>query len=235
MNIEIIQLISLNLRIYRQQQFLKGETRMTKRLIFIIWLIAGLLCIVNGQIKTDAKQNLDGRIQNDVLGISFTKIGTVVQLDSSTYTLALSLSGTTTAKSAIAQVSVSNRLFVELPGSYGGRFYLDTSSATQILKNRVIVDSVNTGRQNFCREYWVVYAGMGMWDCVINCYVQGKGRYYIVSLVQDKQIGKPGEIVDGKPLKAEDLKLKIVSSLQDTNDRVVNDFNKLVSSFQIHN
>ena len=209
--------------------------RMTKRLIFVISLIAGLLCIANGQIKTGAKQYLDSRVQNDVLGISFAKIGPVVQLDSSTYTLALSLSDATPAKSATAQVSVSNRLFVELPGSYGGRVYLDSPSAARLLKNRVIVDSVNTGRQNFRREYWVVYAGMGMWDCVINCYVQEKGRYYIVSLVQDKQIGKPGEIVDGKPLKAEDLKLKIASSLQDTTDKVVNKFNQLVSSFQIHN
>jgi hypothetical protein len=208
---------------------------MTKKLIFIIPLIVALLCIANGQIKTDAKQDLDGRVQNDILGISFAKIGNVVQLDSSTYTVALSLSDATPATSEFAQVSVSKRLFVELPGSYGGRAYLDSPSAAQLLKNRVFVDSVNTGRQNFRREYWVAYAGMGMWDCVINCYIQEKGLNYIVSLVQDKQIGKPGEIVDGKTLTAEHLKLKIVSSLQDTTDRVVNEFDKLVSSFQIHN
>ncbi len=208
---------------------------MTKRLIFTIVLVIGLLCTANGQIITSAQQDHNSRVQNDVLGISFAKVGTVVQHDSSTYNITLLSSGTSPVQSAIAHVSVSDRLFVDLPGSYGGRVYFDSPSAAMLFKNRVMVDSVNTGQQNFRREYWVVYAGMGMWDSVINCYVHQKGRYYIVSLVQDKPIGKPGEIVEGKPLTAEELKLKVVSSLQDTTNSIVDEFNKLLYSFQIHN
>ncbi len=208
---------------------------MTTRLTFVILFIAGLLYTAGGQIMTSAQQGIGNRVQNNVLGISFAKVGTVVKLDSSTYRITLLSSGTSPAQSTTALVSVSDRLFIDLPGSYGGRVYLDSPSAVPLFKNRVMVDSVNTGRLNFRREYWAVYAGMGMWDCVINSYVRKNGRYYIVSLVQDKMIGKPGEIVDGKPLKAENLKWKVVSSLQDTTNSIVHEFNKLLFSFQIHN
>ena len=76
---------------------------------------------------------------------------------------------------------------------------------------------------------------MGMWDCVINTYIKQKDHYYIVSLVQEKPLGKPGLLVDGKSLQAENLKLKALTSLQDQNNGNVVKFNKLLSSFQIQN
>jgi hypothetical protein len=207
---------------------------MTTKLTFVIALIMGLFYTANGQIMIRTQQGLNSRVQDNVLGISFAKVGTVVKLDSSTYSINLLSSGTSPAQSAIALMSVSDKLFIDLPGSYGGRVYLDSPSAARLFKDRVMVDSVNTGQLNFRREYWAVYAGMGMWDCVINSYVKKNGRYYIVSLVQDKPIGKPGEIVNGKSLKAEDLELKVVSSLQDTTNSIVHKFNKLLFSFRIH-
>lgn len=208
---------------------------MAKRLIFIIVLISGLLCTADGQFLRDSKLSLNNRVQDDVLGISFDKVGIVTRLDSSTYNISMLSSESSPTNSAFAQVSGSNRLFIALPGSYGGRLYLNSPLTNRLFQNRVMIDSVNTGHLNFHRGYWMVYAGMGMWDCVINCYVQKNGRYYIVSLVQDKPMGKPGEIVDGKPLKAGDLKLKIVSSLQDTTNNIIRKFNKLLSSFRISN
>ena len=208
---------------------------MTKKLIFILALAAGLLYTADSQFMTSAKQNVENRVQDNALGISFAKVGTVEHLDNSTYKINLLSSDTSPALSAIAEVSVSDRLFIDLPGSYGGRVYLNSPSAAQLFQNRVMVDSVNTGKQKFRREYWAVYAGMGMWDCIINCYVQEKGKYYIVSLVQNKPIGKPGEVVDGNPSTSEELKLKVVASLQDTTDSTVKDFNKMLSSFQIQN
>jgi len=179
-------------------------------------------------------QGISNRVQNDILGISFAKVGAVTQIDNSTYRISMSSSNTSPGESAYAQVSSASKLFVDLPGSYGGRVYLDSPSANKLLQNRALVDSVNNGQLIFHRGYWAVYAGMGMWDCVINCSVQKNGRYYIVSLIQEKMMGKPGEIVDSQPLKAENLKSKVVSYLQDTTNSTVSKFNKLLSSFQIN-
>ena len=208
---------------------------MKKIIIFTLTIVAALFNIVNSQIIPEEQKNQNNHVTDDVLGISFVKVGTVVQLDSSTYSINLLSSDGSPVQSAIAQVSVSSRLFIDLPGSYGGRVYLNSPSAAKLLSNRVMVDSVNTGNQSFCREYWEVYAGMGMWDCVINCYEKEKGKYYVVSLIQDKPIGKPGEIVNGKKLTAEDLKLKAVSTLQDTTNTIVKKFNQLLFSFQVRN
>jgi hypothetical protein len=135
--------------------------------------------------------------------------------------------------SAVAEVSVSDRLFVDLPGSYGGRLYLDSPPAGRILPSRVMVDSVVTAGCKFRREYWAVYAGMGMWEGVINCYARVGGRYYIVSLIQATPLGKPGEQVDGKPLGAEELKTRLLSSLRDSTGVLVGRFADLLSSVQI--
>ena len=204
---------------------------MKKQIILTIILTIILLCTVNSQIISQAGKDNPGRFQDDNLGISFIKPGNVTQLDKSNFRIILS-SNNSPAESAVARVSVSKRLFIDLPGSYGGKVYLD-SAAASLLRNRVMIDSFNTGSQKFHREYWAVYAGMGMWDCVINCYNKRKGQYYIVSFVQDKRIGKPGEIFDGKPLTSEDLKLKAISSLKDTASAVIKQYNELISSFQI--
>ncbi len=209
---------------------------MTNKIMYtlLLVLISVLFYTANGQVIKSSGQGINNRLQNDVLGISFAKVGTVTQIDNSTYYISMSSSNTSPGESAYAQVSEASRLFVDLPGSYGGRMYLDSPTANKSLQNRVLVDSVNNGQLNFHRGYWAVYAGMGMWDCVINCSLQKNGRYYIVSLVQEKMMGKPGETIDGKQLKAEDLKSKVVSSLQDTTNSTISKFNKLLYSFQIN-
>ena len=103
------------------------------------------------------------------------------------------------------------------------------------MDNRVLIDSVTTNYMSFRREYWAVYAGMGMWECVINCTVQRNGRFYIISLIQDRSLGKPGEETEGRPLSAEALKTKAITSLRDTTDVVVKQFDALLGSVQIHN
>jgi hypothetical protein len=74
---------------------------------------------------------------------------------------------------------------------------------------------------------------MGMWEGVINCSTQAGGRYCIVSLIQNIRAGKPGEEVDGKPLTAGDLKGKILASLQDTTNVLINEFTTFLASVQI--
>lgn len=208
---------------------------MIKKVILTLALSTGLLFIANGQNKISVQKNLENRIQDKNLGISFAKVGNVVKQDSITYRITLTSSSSYPPQTAIALVTTSNRLFVDLPGSYGGRLYFNSPAGTKFLRNRILADSVNNGHQIFHREYWAVYAGMGMWDCVINNYFQNNGKYYIVSLVQDKQLGKPGEISNGKTLTNEGLKLKALASLQDTTNNIVNEYNKLISSFHIEN
>ena len=194
--------------------------------------VSGLVFIVNGQTVSASAQD-NNRVQDNVLGISFAKVGEVTRIDNTTFSIKLPSSDVNQLYNATAMVSVSNKLYVDLPGSYGGRLYLDSPNSTGIIQNIVKVDSIISGQQNYRREYWTVYAGMGMWDCVINCYFQSQGRYYIVSYVQDKQLGKPGEIIDGKEQKSEDLKLQALSFLEDKNNSSINAFYQLLSSFQI--
>lgn len=207
---------------------------MVKKIILTMVLSACILFTVEGQHKTSALSNSGTRIHDDVLGISFAKIGSVSKLDNSTYRISLSTENSP-VQSAIATVSLSDRLFIDLPGSYGGRVYLDSPAGLKLLKNRMKVDTVNISGRNFRREYWAVYAGMGMWDCVINCYSKEYGKYYIVSLVQDKPVGKPGMIVGGKQITSDEMKSKAVVSLQDTTNGIINKFNNLISSLQIQN
>ncbi len=206
---------------------------MTKRLIVILILFSCLFCSANSQIKTNIQKNAVNRFQDKTLGISFDKIGSIIKLDGTTYNIDISSSNVPSVQPAVAKVSVVNKLFVDLPGSYGGRVYFDSPIGEKMIHNRILIDSVNTGQQKLIREYWAVYGGMGMWDCVINCYTYVNGKYYIVSLVQDKMMGKPGEIDNGKRISSNELKSKILSSLQDTTNTVIKKFNSLLASFQI--
>jgi hypothetical protein len=197
-----------------------------------VLLIAGLFLNAYGQIKKNAPTDNLPRIQNNDLGISFAQLGLVKLINDSTYNITFTSHDVLSPK-AVAEISTTNRLFVSLPGSYGGRLYLDSPNEIKIFKNRILLDSVNTGNKTFQRSYWAVYAGMGMWDCVINCHVKQNEKYYVVSLVQEKHLGKPGEIVDGKAITTKELQSKALSALRDTNNDIISKFNKLLSTVQI--
>lgn len=207
---------------------------MTVRRVITMMLVLGVTCAASAQDLRETEVEA-GRISDTVLGISFERVGNVTRTDSSTYTIRLQSSKTSAGRSAFAEVSTSDRLFVDLPGSYGGKLYLDESQRAHLSEDRVWVDTVNTGGLMFTREYWAVYAGMGMWEGVINCYVEKSGKYYIVSMIQDGPLGKPGEVVDGEPLTAAQLRQKVLFSLRDTTDQVITTFNKLLASVEIQN
>ena len=205
---------------------------MIGRLFITAMIITGLSYTAECQ-NIDKAESVIDRVSDAALGISFAKIGDVKKVDSSTYTVALRSSANSSARSAIARVSVSERLFVDLPGSYGGRFYFDQSQGRRLLEDRVFSDTLNTGHATYRREYWAVYAGMGMWEGVINCYTREGGKYYIVSLIRDKALGKPGEMVAGSRLTSGQLKARLLSNLQDTSDTTVQAFDKLLTSVKI--
>ena len=207
---------------------------MINRRIIGTVFVGYLLCFVICQNKSDARQNGSNRFQDDALGIAFMRVGTLEKTGRSTYRMTLQSAKNSSVQSAVAQVSAADRLFVDLPGSYGGRLFLDKRLNSHVLANRVKVDSVNIGRQNFQREYWIVYAGMGMWEGVINCSRQEGGRFYVVSLIQEMKLGKPGEEAEGTPLTAEYLRGNYLKSLQDTTNEIVNKFTTLLSSVRTY-
>jgi len=170
---------------------------MNNRSLILKIFVACLACTAYGQRECVAQQA--SIVRDDALGIAFARIGPVEKIDNATYRITLQAAGDLASSNAAVQLTSTERMFVELPGSYGGRLYYDESPASRMMEQRVLVDTVMTGQQRYKREYWIVYAGMGMWDAVINCSTQKDGRYYIVSLAQQMRAGKPGEDVNGIP------------------------------------
>lgn len=206
---------------------------MAKRRYTFTALIPLVLFSLHAQEKSAAGQTNGAIVHTTVKGISFAAAGPVNMLDSVTYQIPLESAGSTQPRSAVVTVSASDRVFVDLPGSYGGRLYLDTPAAAKFSPNRIPADSVVTGQAAFRREYWAVYAGMGMWDGVINCYTKVDGHYYVVSLNRQISAGKPGEEVNGVQLRSGELQKNVFNALQDSTDELVNDFTALLRTVRI--
>ena len=171
---------------------------------------------------------------NNSLGFKVGYEGTLIQRSKNEYVIKLPASVNSLAISRNeVHIFVDQRPFVDLPGTYGGKLYLDGPESSRLMKNRIYVDTTGSDSVKFIREYWVVYAGMGAWECVTNCCTQNADRYYLLSLVNDIIAGKPGEIIDGKKLTSEELKAKLLGEMQDTLNVMVQEFNRIVRSFEI--
>ena len=173
-------------------------------------------------------------VTEQTAGISFLKIGHPLSNTASEYVMALQSSGGS-IRSATAGVSVSEKRFVYLPGSCGARLYLDDADAQPLLKNRVNIDTVRIAGLQFRREFWAVYAGMGQWEGVINCYAFHNNQFYTLSLNAGVSLGKPGEVVDGVKISGELLRSRMADILNNTQEPVIQMFNDLLSSFRVNN
>jgi len=176
----------------------------------------------------------DSMMTDQTLGISFLRLGQAARQNENGYRMFLQ-SASGNIRQAMAQVSVSQRVVVDLPGSYGGMMYLDEPKAKALLRNRVNVDTVTIGGLQFRREFWAVYAGMGAWEGVINCYAFHNGQYYVLSLNAQLTLGKPGEVVDGERISAEVLRTRLSDILNDNQEPVIQRFNDFLSAFQVSN
>jgi hypothetical protein len=174
----------------------------------------------------------DSVMVDQTLGISFLRIGNATRHDANGYSMSLQNPGGK-IRVATAAILVSSERVVDLSGSYGGKLYLDKPMAKALLTNRVKVDSVSISGLWFRREFWAVYAGMGAWEGVTNCYAFLNGQYYVLSLSAELTLGKPGEIVDGEGTSAELLRGRVVDILSDGREPVVQKFNDLLVSFQV--
>jgi hypothetical protein len=208
---------------------------MPRLLLFAMTVLVGLSSTTSGLAQVDKSRSSassDKVMTDKTLGITFLTIGEATRQVENGYSMSLQSTGGR-IRSATAGVSVSRRRFVDLSGSYGGKLYLDDPKARRLLKNRVKVDTVNIGGLRFRREFWGVYAGMGAWEGVINCYAFHKRQYYSVTLNADMTLGKPGEVVEGGKMSAELLRSRLVDVLNDSREPVIQQYNNLLSSFQV--
>jgi hypothetical protein len=198
-------------------------------------IVLGWISTVSGVAQVDKARSSvsrDSMMADQTLGILFLRIGEPTRHDGNGYSMSLQFPGGK-INLATAGVSVSRRRVVDLSGSYGGKLYLDDPRAKSLLKNRVKVDTVDIGGLRFRRELWAVYAGMGMWEGVINCYALHNRQYYVLSLNVDISLGKPGEVVDGESMSAELLRTRVANILNDSREPAIQKFNDFLSSFQV--
>lgn len=122
---------------------------------------------------------------------------------------------------------------IDLPGSYGGRMLLDSPAAASIAESVVKRDIVTTADRTWRREYRAVYAGMGMWDCVVRCFTESGGQDLSLTLVQSVSAGKPGEEVNGAALRTEDVRASLLDRMQDASSPAVQRLTSLLGSLRI--
>jgi hypothetical protein len=202
------------------------------KMLLTLGLIGGALLVLSAQAVTAQTKRSANVLENNSRRFRIRYEGTLVEQSDTDYSVRFPSLASKTGGGNGAHIFVSQRPFVDLPGSYGGRLYYDSPEMQGQLQNRVYIDTTGTYPTKFRREYWTVYAGMGAWDCVTNCYAEKEGEYYILSIVREMMSGKPGQQVEGRQLTSEELKASLLKKMQDTTDTVVHQFNSLVDSFR---
>jgi hypothetical protein len=159
--------------------------------------------------------------------------GTLAQRGSDEYEIDLPASTKEASMGSKVRIFVSQQPFVYLPGTYGGRYHFSGDRSGVTLSGRVAGDPVNVNGLEFARDYWAVYAGMGQWETVVNCYALYDGQYYIISLEHDFLTGMPGEIVNGSRTTKQQIRDNLINILRDTTNSYVKSFNEILGSFSI--
>jgi len=130
-------------------------------------------------------------------------------------------------------ISVDQQPFVDLSGTYGGRYYFNQKSNAQVLSHRYATEQDTVSGFAFTKEYWLVYGGMGSWDAIINAYTKYENHYYIISLTHSFLTEKPGEVIDGRKISEHELINKGLELMHNEKNKYVDAFNSILSSFSI--
>ncbi|MCL4540012.1 MAG: hypothetical protein M1378_10545 [Bacteroidetes bacterium] len=130
-------------------------------------------------------------------------------------------------------IFVTRRPFVYLPGTYGGRYYFDASPNSNGSSDFARGDSVTVNGLRFARDYWAVYAGMGQWETVDNCYALQDGQYYTISLTRDFNTAMPGAKVNGVATSKAQMRAGLIERMRDSTNVYVRSFNQVLRSFSI--
>ena len=205
-----------------------------QRYSFAVFLSFAVSSLTNAQ--TGGNQLLsskDAVVIDQALGISFLKPGQAVRQGNNGYEFSLQ-SSSGNIRQAVASILISQKPSVDLSGTYGGRLSLDAPEARRLLENVVKVDTIVLRGLVFRRELWAVYAGMGAWEGVVNCYALRNNQYYNLCLNVGVNAGKPGETEGGEAVSAKALQARVAGVLTDAREPVIQQFNSLLSSFQLN-
>ncbi len=170
---------------------------------------------------------------NPSAAFTFKYQGTVARKDSNECSIELPLAENSGTGRAVVRVFTSQRPFVYLPGTYGGKYYFSSNENNLMAADRVTGDSVSVNGLRFAQDYWAVYAGMGQWETVDNCYSYHDGRYYVISLSRNLRTGMPGEIVNGIRTSKSLMRTTFIDRMRDTTNTYVQSFSQILKSFSL--
>ncbi len=159
--------------------------------------------------------------------------GTLAESNKSEFVITLPSSTAQSGNAGKVRIFVAQRPFVYLPGTYGGKYYFSGNNTGITASDRVRGDSVDVNGLVFARDYWAIYAGMGQWETVINCYALHDGQYYVVSLSHDFVTPKPGEVINGSRVTKHQISASLIGALQDSTNGYVKSFNHILESFSL--
>jgi len=134
-------------------------------------------------------------------------------------------------KGTIVRIFVDKQPLVFLSGTFGGKYYFRETASPSEVTNRVLTDELVVNDIFFRREYWIVYAGRGAWDTVINCYTEYNMNYYIISLDGHFISGIPGTEIGGRRIGREELINRALGEMLNNQTEDVNMLNQILSSF----
>ncbi len=202
---------------------------------------AGLVCIVFLFLSIPSAYSQTGKTGEGKLqtlsdrpaGFTVHYQGTLIKKNQGEYLIDLSGPANAEHSGGRVHIFLSRQPFVYLPGTYGGRFYFETDKTPNTAADYVRGDSVTVNGIRFARDYWAVYAGMGQWETVDNCYTIHGGRCYTISLTRNFKTVMPGQTVNGTRTTKEQLRSSLIGKMRDTSDVNVKSFNEILKSFSI--
>lgn len=206
------------------------------RRIAILGLLSGMLILLSGKTATSQTKEASAR-QLSVYTSSAHKFtvsyhGTLIKKGNDEYVIKPAASNAMTGRNEV-RIFVTQRPFVYLPGTYGGRYYFEAGKGPGMTSDYVTGDSVTVNGIRFARDYWAVYAGMGQWETVDNCYAFYDSQYYTISLTRDFNTPMPGEKVNGVAASKSQIRDGLIDKMRDSTNVYVKDFNQILRSFSI--
>ncbi len=206
------------------------------RRIVILSLFSGMIFLLLGRTVNSQTKKASGRQFNvytsNTHGFTVSYDGTLVQRGNDEYVIKPAASNGTNDRNEV-HIFVTQRPFVYLPGTYGGRYYFDAGKNPNTNSDYVSGDSVTVNGLRFAQDYWAVYAGMGQWETVDNCYALHNGHYYTISLTRDFKTAMPGEKVNGVAASKTQMRAGLIEKMRDSTDVYVKSFNQILKSFSI--
>jgi len=209
-------------------------TRIIQTASFVVIALSLVRDLVIAQETLNQSLNKASSYRNSFYEFKIEYFGELKEQSDNEIIVKLPYLGESETSQSFVSISVEPRPFVDLPGTYGGRFYFSNDSSSAILSNRHAVEHDTVNGLVFTKEYWFVYGGMGSWETVINCYTKHHGQYYVISLNHQFLSGTPGETINGRKISKKELITNGLKAMHDNNNKYVKAFNAMLSSFSIN-